>query len=439
MSSKPTTQSYLQKGELSSTTEISNHDIDSIDERALVRKIDSHLLPAIWLMYFLSYVDRTNIGNAEEAGMQEDLHLSSGQYSLALIVFFITYVLFEVPSNLWLSTTRPSVYLPTIMVIWGTLTCCMAAVKSYKQLIALRTVLGFVEAGFSPGVIFLFSSWYRRDEQSKRFAVYLSAAILSGAFGGLLAGGILDSLEGAHGIRGWRWLFIIEGVVSIGWAFVSYFLLLDFPANSSRLSDRERALAVSRLELDREIDWAGGETDLGPLRALKMALADHRTWFFTLGYMSIVGASTLQYFYPTLVSGLGYKGTKAQYMTVPIYAVAFVCNAFTGYFSDRFPHRRGLVIASWLTLSMSCSITVCAVYGLKARTLGDGKRGVTAVALAFVNAMGNLAQIYGAYLFPENDAPKYLMGFQVISAMCAFGVIVYGALYLLLKKQAGRI
>ena len=179
--------------------------------------------------------------------------------------------------------------------------------------------------------------------------------------------------------------------------------------------------------------------------------------------MTIVGSSTLVYFYPTLVSGLGYKGTKAQYMTVPIYAVAFVCNAFTGYFSDRFPHHRGLVIAGWLTLSMSCSITVCAVYGFKARyvmlvlmaaglwssnalslsyassTLGDEKRGVTAVALAFVNAMGNLAQIYGAYLFPENDAPKYLMGFQVISAMCAFGVIVYGALHLLLKKQTGRI
>ena len=168
--------------------------------------------------------------------------------------------------SLWLSTTRPSVYLPTIMVLWGTLTCCMAAVKSYKHLIALRTLLGFLEAGFSPGVILLFSSWYRRDEQSKRFAVYLSAAILSGAFGGLLAGGIVDSLEGSHGIRGWRWLFIIEGVVSIGWAFVSYFLLLDFPANSSRLSNKERSLAVSRLEMDRKIDRSGGGASLGPLR-----------------------------------------------------------------------------------------------------------------------------------------------------------------------------
>lgn len=177
--------------------------------------------------------------------------------------------------------------------------------------------------------------------------------------------------------------------------------------------------------------------------------------------MTIVGSSTLTYFYPTLVSGLGYKGSMAQYMTVPIYAVAFVCNAFTGYFLDRFPHRRGLVVSSWLTLSMSCAIAVCATYGYRARyvllvfiasglwsanalslsyvssTFGAEKKDVRAVSLAFVNAMGNLAQIYGAYLFPEDDAPKYLMGFEVISAMCAVGVVVYGVLYFRLRKRSG--
>ena len=182
------------------------------------------------------------------------------------------------------------------------------------------------------------------------------------------------------------------------------------------------------------------------------------TWLFSLGYIVIVGSLTLNYFYPTLVSGLGYKGSMAQYMTVPIYAVAFVCNAFTGYLSDKFPHCRGAVIAGWLTLSMSCSVAVCAVYGLKARyvllvllsaglwstnalslsyassTLRDEGKRVRAVALAFVNAMGNLAQIYGAYLFPQDDAPKYLMGFAVISAMCTFGILVYGGLHLLLRR-----
>ena len=176
--------------------------------------------------------------------------------------------------------------------------------------------------------------------------------------------------------------------------------------------------------------------------------------------MAIVGSSTLLYFYPTLVSGLGYKGTKAQYMTVPIYAVAFVCVAVTGYFCDRFPNRRGLVIASWLTLSMSCSVAVVTVFGFKARyvllvfltaglwsanamslsfassTFSTEQKGIRAVALAFINSMGNLAQIYGAYLFPDEDGPKYLKGFKVILAMCCVGIVVYSGLHFVIRKRS---
>lgn len=140
--------------------------------------------------------------------MMEDLNLSSSEYSVALIVFFVSYVVFEVPSNLVLSRTRPSLFLPTIMFIWGGITCCMAAVKNYHQLVALRFVVGIFEAGFAPGILLILSSWYKKNEQSKRFGVYISAAVLSGAFGGILAGAITGGLDGAHGIAGWRWLFV---------------------------------------------------------------------------------------------------------------------------------------------------------------------------------------------------------------------------------------
>lgn len=150
------------------------------------------------------------------------------------------------------------------MVLWGMLTSCMAAVKTYKQLIAIRTILGCLEAGFAPAVILLFSSWYKEEEQSKRFAVYISAAVFSGAFGGLLAGGIIDSLDGSYGIRGWRWLFIIEGVTSITWALISFFLLLDFPATSSALSDEEKLLAELRLKSHRGNDRTSGQVALRP-------------------------------------------------------------------------------------------------------------------------------------------------------------------------------
>lgn len=140
--------------------------------------------------------------------MDVDLKLTSNQYSITLVVFFVTYVVFEVPSNMILSRTKPSIYLPVIMTLWGAVTCCMAIAKSYHGLVALRLVVGVLEAGFAPGILLILSSWYKKDELSKRFAVYISAAVLSGAFGGILAGAITGGLDGAKGLEGWRWLFV---------------------------------------------------------------------------------------------------------------------------------------------------------------------------------------------------------------------------------------
>lgn len=175
--------------------------------------------------------------------------------------------------------------------------------------------------------------------------------------------------------------------------------------------------------------------------------------------MVIVGSSTLSYFYPTLVHGLGYTSTvSAQYMTVPIYGVAFVCTLATGVLCDRIPNYRGLVISGWLTVSLVTAIVVCAVYNYTVRyamlvimaaglwssnglalsyassTFGDMEAEVRAVALALVNCMGNLAQIYGSYLFPSADKPKYLMGFGVISGLLALGVCTYALMHVLLRK-----
>lgn len=137
--------------------------------------------------------------------MADDLKLTSNEYSIALVVFFVTYVAFEPASNMILVRWKPSLYLPAIMIIWGSLTCVMAAINHFHHLVVLRIFVGVFEAGFAPGILLIISSWYKRDEQSKRFGVYMSAAILSGCFGGLLAGAITGGMEGTGGLRGWRW------------------------------------------------------------------------------------------------------------------------------------------------------------------------------------------------------------------------------------------
>lgn len=193
-------------------------------------------------------------------------------------------------------------------------------------------------------------------------------------------------------------------------------------------------------------------------QALIRALSNWRVWIHIAGYMVIVGSSTLSYFYPTLVQGLGYSSVNAQYMLVPIYGVAFIFVGITAVVADRFPKQRGLIIAGWLFEAMVCAIAICTEYGYTARyvllvftatglwaanglglsyassTFGVFPRQQRGIALALVNALGNLAQIYGAYLFPNEDAPKYIMGFSVIVAMCAFGVAVYIVAHVTLRK-----
>jgi MFS family permease len=412
--------------------------------------------------------------------MADDLEMDSTKYSIALTVFFVGYVVFEVPSNMILARTKPSIFLPTIMFLWGCVTIAMAWVPNYKALIGLRIVVGILEAGFAPGVLLILSSWYKPNEQAKRFGVYISAAILSGAFGGLIAGAIEDGLDEAHGLPGWKWLFIVsiptsrkivhshqvltslsqqvEGSATAGFSIVASFLLLDFPENTKRLTDSERQLAIKRIEHGRP-RTQGHEEKLGHVAALKRSVTDWRTWVFVVGYMAIVGSSTLSYFYPTLVQGLGYSGSVTQYMTVPIYIAAFVCTFFNSIFMDRVPQYRGLSLTVWMSIAMICSIVTCGVYNFHARyallvlmasalwasnalslayastTFGSMNQEVRGISLAIVNAMGNLAQIYGAYLFPDVDAPKYLMGFGVISGLCFTGVVSYFTLQVMLRRH----
>ena len=253
-------------------------------ERALVRKIDFRLLPMVILMYILNYLDRNNIAAARLAGLQDPpskggLSLTSTQYLTALSILFVGYVLMQIPSNLFLNKIgKPALYLPTVMIVWGIISAATAGAQSYGGLIAIRFFLGFVEAAYFPGCLFFLSSWYTRKELGFRTALLYSGSLLSGAFSGLISAGITNDLDGARGLRAWRWLFIIEGVITVFVAFCAYFVLPNFPRTTSWLTEEEKALAIWRLEEDiGEDDWVGSEQQTF-LHGFVLAMGDVKTW-----------------------------------------------------------------------------------------------------------------------------------------------------------------
>ncbi|KAK8174535.1 major facilitator superfamily transporter [Phyllosticta citribraziliensis] len=444
------------------------------EEKKLVRKIDLLLMPILWIMYILNYVDRTNIGNAKVAGMADDLSLNDQDYAWIVSIFFFGYLICEVPSNMILARSRPSIFLPGIMCVWGALSAAMASANSYGAMLAFRFVVGCIESGFFPGVLYLLSCWYTSAELGKRFTIFYTASTLSGAFGGLLAGGITDGLHNAHGISGWRWLFIVEGVCTAGVALIAMFILLDYPSTSPRLSLRERQLATVRLIADQRANQPNSQhsaTVREPLShwaAFVAALSDYRTGYFLIMLMLNVGAGTISYFIPTLTLTLGYDSSMAQYMTVPIYIVAAVIANSAAFAADITQRRRRAAgnsdgiggrrpyVGSFLTLGCVSAI-ICAVVKhnvvryvftcfvaagiwtalplalawisatFSVPSSPDGgppspeKR---AIVLALVNACGNLSSVYGSRLWPDQDSPDYLMGWSVTAAFLGLAALM---------------
>ncbi|KAJ6440721.1 major facilitator superfamily transporter [Purpureocillium lavendulum] len=418
----------------------------STEEKKLVRKIDAYFMPMLWVMYILNYIDRTNIGNAKIAGMQKDLGLTDDGYAWVLSVFFFGYLICEIPSNMILTRSRPSIFLPTIMLIWGALSALMSISKTYGALLGFRFVLGCIEAGFFPGVLYLLSCWYTKAELGKRFAIFFTASVLSGAFGGIIAGAITSHLHDAHGIAGWRWLFIVEGVATVGVALIAYFVLLDYPATSKRLTPEERMLARIRIIHDSVSNGTTGQRRLSHWQAFVAAISDPRTYMFLVLFMLDVGAGTISYFIPTITVTLGYDAVRAQYMTVPIYAVAAVCLNINAWSSDRHVERRWHV-AGPLAVGCACAVVCAAVQTAVVRyvmicfvaagiwsalplilswtsnviTLPPEKR---AIVLAMVNAFGNFSSVYGSRIWPSGDSPAYHVGFGVTAGFLGAGALL---------------
>ncbi|KAL8822102.1 MAG: hypothetical protein Q9191_007157, partial [Dirinaria sp. TL-2023a] len=309
-------------------------------ERALRRKIDIRLLPMIVLMYIMNYLDRNNIAAARLAGLEDELNLSSTQYLTCLSILFVGYLLMQIPSNLFLNKVgKPALYLPTVMIVWGVISAATAGAQSYRGLIAIRFFLGFVEAAYFPGCLYFLSSWYTRKELGFRCAILYSGALISGAFSGLISAGITNGMDGLDGLRAWRWLFIIEGVITIGIAFLAYFILPNFPRTTTWLTEEERQLATWRLEEDiGEDDWTGTEQQTF-FHGMILAFQDVKMWILMLLLFCFVASGTVTNLFPTVVATLGYSDVISLLLTVPPYVLGVITTFLNSWHADRTGER----------------------------------------------------------------------------------------------------
>ncbi|OAV93997.1 hypothetical protein PTTG_06709 [Puccinia triticina 1-1 BBBD Race 1] len=392
------------------------------EEKALLRKIDAHMFPCICLLYMLNHLDRTSIANARVGGMEVDLSLSSTDYSTIVLIFFVGYLSAEIPSNMLLSHVRPSLFLPGLTFVWGIVVTLISLVKNKEGLIVARLFLGFVESGFFPGVLLLLSSWYRKAELAKRIGILYSGGILAGAFGGLISGGVIDGLEGVGGIRGWRWLFIIEGLITVSASAVVVFFLPDWPSNTKWLSDKEKKLAVLRLEIDQVEHGASAadSTKLSHRQALAAASKDWRTYLFCFMYIMLLSSQTILYFIPSIVVSLGYHGQVAQFMTVPPYIVACAFALSISFSADHFGERMfhvglpmgfsGLLYALCLAIHEPRTryALVCLAFG--------ATFGALPVVLAWVSSVAGSQKQKGQSLWPSSTQLATLPTFMEVSS-----------------------
>nr|QFR37058.1 MFS transporter [Cyberlindnera americana] len=463
---------YLES-KVSSYSYTDDDDFSDIDESAVLKKIDYHLLPICSVLYLLAYLDRGAIGNAKIEGLLGSLDLTTNDYNICLTIFFITYSVFEIPANMLLKKIgRPSIFLPAIMVGWGIIMTCMGVVKNFGGLFATRLLLGIFEAGLYPGMSFGLTMYYKRKEMQSRQAMFYAAASLAGAFSGLLAFAIAK-MSGVGGYEGWRWIFILEGLTTVVVAVAAFWLMPDYPGTATFLTERERAYVVWRVatdgnpgaitsesmekgEYNRVPDFSkfGDEQDVNLSGSLKKVFSDWQPYIHTLLNLGIITPTYgISLFLPSVVQGLGYTSSKAQLLTIPIYIAASIVSVAQAFLADRVGIRSlflaidftGIIIGFVMAICgqefdkpgviyAGVFISVCGLYAAfpggvswMSNNLANSKK--RAVGMAFHIGFGNMGGAFASNFYKPG---KYTMGhslelgFAVMGLTCCLvNVVMY--------------
>ncbi|KAI0767021.1 MFS general substrate transporter [Fomes fomentarius] len=369
-------------------------DVRPAAERRLVRMLDMRLLPTIILIYIMNYIDRVAVSAARLQGLEQDLGLSDIQYETVLAVLYASYVPAQIPSNMILNRiSRPSYYIPLCVILWGLTSALTGVVKNYSGMVTVRVFVGLPEAAFYPGAVYLLSRWYTRRELAFRSAIIYGGLLISNAFGSLMAAGILSRMEGKLGIRAWRWLFYIEGAITVVIGLLAIFLLPDYPHNTRWLKPAQRRLAQVRLAEDAGEADEDVSTD-SMLAGLIMALKDPKVYIFSvMGLSQLLGLSFVNFF-PTLAGTLGFSTTVTLLLAAPPWIFATIVCCVNAWHSDRTGERFLHLAVPWWGVILA--------YIIGTTTMSIGGRYVA----LFLMASGYAGTI-GSFVWKESWGPDY--------------------------------
>ncbi|KAJ4243856.1 hypothetical protein NW762_014736 [Fusarium torreyae] len=415
--------------------------------KKVVRKIDLRLPSIMAVPYLLAHIDRGNIGNAKIEGMDKDLGPVGNQYNIASTIFFVPYIIFEVPSNIVLKKVRASIWLSFLIISWGIVMTCMGVVQNFKGLVVCRVILGVFEAGFFPGAVYIVSTWYPRHELQQRLAIFYTASAFSGALSGLLAFGIAR-LDGARGIAGWRWIFLIEGAVTVVAGLAMPLLIIDTPERAKWLSNDEKRYIYLRLRLSA----VRANTEEGDKFSWKLLLKNMTDWNVMLGiilaWANSVPSAAFKFTMTQIIKQLGFSTAQSQLLTTPPYVCGGIAAWLTGRFSDRLSWRMPFIVGPMSVLLVAMAVlfnysrnvadnvpamyvgVILAQIGIYPLLLGisawtgnnlapSWKR---SIGLAWLLAAGNLGSIVGTNIFLDREGPQYPTGYGTSLGIICLGV-----------------
>ncbi|KAG9496420.1 hypothetical protein J7337_013008 [Fusarium musae] len=416
-------------------------------EKKIVRRLDMTLMPCVWCLYFFNYLDRASIGHARLSTFDKDLNLTGSNFSSAVSILSLGYVLGQLPSNMLITKIRPSLYLCLMAIVWSGVSVATVGVKSYSGLMGVRFALGLVEAPLLPGAIYLLGCWYTRKEVAFRMAILYSAQTIAFCSAGLIAAATYATLEKAHGLAGWQWLFIILATAGAGSAMICIWFIPDYPDSTTgsamwTMTEDMRKVAAARVLADRP---STTEAKTGAWEGLKLSVRDPKLYILTLMNITISAAYGFSNFYPSIVRGLaadwGYSSVIALVLTAPPYIFAAIGSYVNAWHSDKVKER-GLHYA--IPVAVACiGFIVClattnpqARYGASFIYVGgmyianplimgyvSGALAKTpekrAASVALCNLLSQIGNFTAPFMFVTKEEPRYISAFI---GMMAFGL-----------------